>query len=88
MHSETPEPYNACPFCLTEISDKIPIKVDAVEKKGNESKSKESVNETKKSNPCQFHLGYLSEREQKQQIPEECIVCKDIVDCMLNRMKN
>jgi hypothetical protein len=36
---------------------------------------------------CQFHLGYLSEREQKQQIPEDCIVCKDIVDCMLKKMR-
>jgi hypothetical protein len=36
---------------------------------------------------CNFHLGYLSERAQKEQIPEECFVCKDIVDCMLRKMR-
>jgi hypothetical protein len=36
---------------------------------------------------CHFHLGYLSERAQKEQIPEECFVCKDIVDCMLRKMR-
>jgi hypothetical protein len=36
---------------------------------------------------CHFHLGYLSERAQKEQIPEECLVCRDIVDCMLKKMR-
>jgi hypothetical protein len=37
---------------------------------------------------CQYHLGYLSEREKKQQIPDECIICKDIVECMLRKMRS
>ncbi len=86
MHSESTEPYNACPFCLTKINDNLPIKAYTAEKIFG-SKFIENVNE-KKSKTCQYHLGYLSEREQKQAIPEECIVCKDIVDCMLNKMKN
>ena len=47
-----------------------------------ESKSKL---EKEESITCQYHLGYLGEREQKQQIPDDCLVCKEIVECMLKR---
>ncbi|MGD0407090.1 MAG: hypothetical protein ABSB10_10640 [Candidatus Bathyarchaeia archaeon] len=40
-----------------------------------------------KPHACHYHLGYLSERKQKEQIPDECIVCKDIVECMLQKMR-
>jgi hypothetical protein len=50
------------------------------------SKEKHSKNKEKPVS-CKFHLGYLSEREQKQEIPDECIICKDIVECMLKRMR-
>jgi hypothetical protein len=36
---------------------------------------------------CQYHHGYLSERNSKQQIPDDCLVCKNIVDCMLRKMR-
>jgi hypothetical protein len=36
---------------------------------------------------CLHHLGYLSEKSSKQQIPDECMMCKDIVTCMLKKMK-
>jgi len=32
---------------------------------------------------CSHHLGYLSERTKKESIPEECIMCDNIVKCML-----
>jgi len=41
----------------------------------------------KENSGCQHHLGYLSEREKNQPIPDECIVCKDIVECMLRKMR-
>ena len=36
---------------------------------------------------CQYHLGYLSDREKNHQIPDECIICQDIVECMLKKMR-
>jgi hypothetical protein len=36
---------------------------------------------------CLHYLGYLSERSSKEQIPVECMMCKDIVTCMLKKMK-
>jgi len=52
----------------------------------NLTKEKQNKNVEKKST-CQHHLGYLSEREKKQQIPDECIICKDSVECMLRNMR-
>ena len=36
---------------------------------------------------CLHHLGYLSEKSSSEQIPDECMMCKDIVTCMLKKMK-
>ncbi|MGB9683636.1 MAG: hypothetical protein C0193_00315 [Candidatus Bathyarchaeota archaeon] len=32
---------------------------------------------------CKHHFGYLSERSKSEALPEECIVCPKIVQCML-----
>ncbi len=32
---------------------------------------------------CRHHFGYLSERSKSEALPEECIVCPKIVQCML-----
>jgi hypothetical protein len=42
---------------------------------------------TEKPSECRYHLGYLSERTGKEQIPDDCMMCKDIVECMLRKMK-
>ena len=49
--------------------------------------SNEKANVKEKSSGCKYHMGYLSEREKNQQIPDECIVCGDIVGCMLKKMR-
>ena len=36
---------------------------------------------------CLHYLGYLSEKSSQEQIPDECMMCKDIVTCMLKKMK-
>jgi hypothetical protein len=45
------------------------------------------VKNSEKPTGCQYHPGYLSERSSKQQIPDDCLVCKDIVECMLKKMR-
>ncbi len=76
----------------------MPISFDAPEPETTESAEPEiQVEETAvveeqfeepiTSSECPHHLGYLSERSSKGQIPDECIMCKDIVACMLKKMK-
>jgi hypothetical protein len=32
---------------------------------------------------CTHQFGYLSEHDSKEKIPEECMICENIVQCML-----
>jgi hypothetical protein len=77
------EPFNACPYCLTEITGEAkPISAaPQVEV------TKEPETATKTESPlapaeCKRHFGYLSQRGAKEQIPDECLTCKEIVQCM------
>jgi hypothetical protein len=91
------ETYDACPYCLTKIEiideplrtdEKIEeIQIEETQAKINQVKTKEKNNKNDKPTSCHYHPGYLSERSSKEQIPDECLVCKDIVECMLRKMR-
>ena len=90
LQEDSAEPYSACTYCLMKIFEPEPIPEKMSERKEKpeaESSIKEKTSKNKeKPSGCNYHLGYLSEREQKGQIPDECIVCKNIVDCMLKKV--
>jgi hypothetical protein len=69
---------------LTEIAADNDLIVACDEEK---EYAKVQVEIPEKSSECRYHLGYLSERTQKEQIPDDCMMCKDIVECMLKKMK-
>lgn len=83
--------YDACPYCLTEIPIEEDLTVSFDEPKETEEEEKvyaeEHVEISEKSSGCSYHLGYLSERSSKDKIPDECMMCKDIVECMLKKTK-
>jgi hypothetical protein len=39
-----------------------------------------------KAEGCSHFMGYLSQRSAKEKIPEECMVCENIVQCMLKKV--
>jgi hypothetical protein len=89
LQQTAPEPYFTCPHCLTKI-ETIDGSLKADEKaqlKVNQVESKEKLDNNDNAAACNYHPGYLSERTQKEQIPDDCLVCKDIVDCMLRKMR-
>jgi hypothetical protein len=71
--------YDACPYCLTEIT--------AEDEKVEEPSLEERIESCEKPASCPYHVGYLCERPAKDAIPDDCMVCKDIVKCMLQNMK-
>jgi len=89
LQQDSTQTYAACPFCLTKITEVESDVSDKPEKAQVETiLSKEKPNRSKeKLSSCQHHMGYLSERERNQQIPDECIICEDIVECMLRKMR-
>ncbi len=94
-------PFDACPYCLTEINVKDTSAVTPDETETFEAEETEPEFEVEETPPsaekhveipetpseCLHHVGYLSERSSKEQIPDECMMCKDIVKCMLKKMK-
>jgi hypothetical protein len=86
LQQNSKTPYNACPYCFTEIT--------IVESESKNSPPEEPFTEIKlgqekvvevleKTVNCNHHFGYLKKRELKQQIPEECILCAKVIDCIL-----
>ncbi len=79
----------ACPYCLTKIGEPetespatdLASKVAQIQEKIKQAEANQ------KPQVCHHHLGYLSERSSKEQVPEECLTCKNMVDCMLSKMK-
>jgi hypothetical protein len=110
LQQDNEEPYDACPYCLTEIVVEEasvepvydePETVEQNEIEELEEAAEEAELEVEEETPrveepvaasdapsdCPHYLGYLSEKSSNQQIPDECMMCKDIVTCMLKKMK-
>jgi hypothetical protein len=51
------------------------------------TRSEEKKDKKEKPQACPYHMGYLSERNDKQKIPDDCIVCRALLDCMLQKMR-
>jgi hypothetical protein len=92
---ESPEPYLACPHCLTEINAQEGSS-NAETNLGLEAETtrtaRDGLEEEKVALPptktlCSHHFGFLSERSSKEKIPEECMACAEIVNCMLKAVK-
>ena len=82
-------PYDACPRCFTEIAvegkpthtkEELDVEEAKVEIKPESHGEKVEQEPTVK---CAYHFGYLSERSRHEKIPDDCVTCEHIVDCML-----
>ena len=79
--------YYACPHCFV----KLDVDAENVEPLSEEGKEKEIEKlpvkppETgaKGSSACSRHFGYLANRPKNAPIPQECLICSKIVNCML-----
>jgi hypothetical protein len=91
--------YDACPYCLTEVTleenpavaqEKEKPKTKKVEAEVEELTVHPGAEKPVKAHPatlgCEHHFGYLSERSSKEKIPEECMTCEKIVQCMLKNV--
>ncbi|MGB9854487.1 MAG: hypothetical protein ACPLRY_06765 [Candidatus Bathyarchaeales archaeon] len=84
--------YEACPYCLTEITMEKGISISEKQKPLDEKEIEISVKTDKtaqsavETNECKHYFGYLSERTKKEGLPEECLLCGKIVQCMLKNI--
>jgi hypothetical protein len=98
LRAEKAEPYLACPYCLTEITAELPSslgEVSLIQEEEAITNAEETAKpvEEKSSEPqakgqCPYHFGYLGERSNKDQMPEECMVCENMLNCMRTPAKS
>jgi len=82
------EPYDACPFCLAEITSEARVDLQDLPKKQKpclDEKTQVSVQAVVAEPGCKNHFGFLSERSSKGQIPDECMTCRRTIECMLKK---
>jgi len=95
--SKNAEVYDACPFCLTEITlekssttfeekKNLKRRKTGSEQASVDFKEKTLAESSPKVRGCVHHFGYLSKRSKKEKIPEECMICENIVQCMLKNV--
>jgi hypothetical protein len=76
--------YHACPRCLTEVAERVKQK----EEKGGAASfslrdsGKPSVKLDQNVN-CPHSLGFLKRRPKDAAIPEECLTCERMIECMV-----
>jgi len=71
---------------LEKVMDLIsaqPQKEKEKTKKKEEPPDKPPEKEGKSPSGCPHHFGYLASRAKDAPIPQECLICTKIVDCML-----
>lgn len=75
------ETYYACPHCLTKIPEtqekvaETEVTPISSEEDTNTQPKPEGVN-------CQHFLGYLKKRPKETAIPEACLTCGKVIECM------
>ena len=67
--------FSGCPNCLFEVD----VATFQIQK----GKQKTTVeHEETNSLRCTHNIGYLTSRLQQNQIPQECLVCTNLLECM------
>jgi len=88
----SPETYHACPHCFSRVNlvDKNVVKTESpLDKlKKDQGKApprvsrKDAKNEKNKPAGCAHFLGYLKTRPKGSPIPDDCLLCVAIMECM------
>jgi hypothetical protein len=82
--------FYACPRCLSKIAvgqDPVLPDLNGLEDGVTGESESEQVLPHEASSGCHHYLGYLGERDSRAVIPEECMICKDLMDCMHRKVK-
>jgi len=89
---DPPQTYLGCPYCLSRINLDVP-EVEKVEKKVEQTSKLVEIKKvieknSKKSKKmeegkCPYHFGYLKEKPKELPIPEECLTCPKMLECMM-----
>lgn len=73
--------YYACPRCMTKVPN---AKTSSEEEKSTPATRERKRHPDLEDNVnCEHFFGYLKKREKDMPIPEECLTCGKMVECLL-----
>ncbi len=75
--------YYACPRCLSKVGE-VESRESKEEKK-DQSLGKEvkiELDASEEGETCSHELGYLKKRPKNTPIPEECLTCNKMIECL------
>ena len=75
--------YYACPRCLSKVGD-VESRESKKEKEVQflEKEVKIEMDTSEKGETCSHELGYLKRRPKNTPIPEECLTCNKMIECL------
>ena len=79
------ETYHACPHCFSKVSlEDRKMERKEIPPSASKKRRKEKASSIEKNKPagCAHFLGYLKTRPKGSPIPEECLTCVSVMQCM------
>ena len=76
--------YYACPRCLTQVKEDRRQQSERSEAPTSLKELKRSPAKLEESVSCQHFFGYLGKRPKDTAIPEDCLVCEKMIECMIH----
>lgn len=86
------ETYYACPYCFSKMDEVDGDVVDHLHGGGYELPAKDAAKkgvkggghrDVEKSADCPHHMGYLKSRGKSEGVPDGCLTCPKILQCMV-----
>ena len=81
------EEYYACPRCLSKVctaerNNPVETEEEEEEEEAETIQNFKVEDKTEDTVVCTHYLGYLKRRPKNTPIPEECLTCSKMIDCM------
>jgi DNA-directed RNA polymerase subunit RPC12/RpoP len=76
--------YYACPRCLTKVAVKDSKERDKKETTPSVEEIKKTEVKNESAVECKHFLGYLKKRPKGTSIPDECLICDKMVECLIH----
>jgi hypothetical protein len=74
--------YSACPYCMTRIHGAEAVKEEKWKPEVLRKDPKELSAQPVSDYTCGHFFGYLNKRQKGTPIPEPCLVCAKMVECL------
>jgi hypothetical protein len=81
--SKTPrETYYACPYCFSKLEIALKTQENLHTVSVKTSREPEMILTPK---TCEHHMGYLAALQKEDSIPDECLTCTKLIQCMVKK---